>query len=117
MPKVEANVFPSKRVSAENVEDVLVGLFVKVDGDGEREWERAGTGEPELGSGDVPLRVFVVDMERGPELGCGESELAPVGGDTCEEQGSLCTVWDKERRVMGEALDEYLCEDFGWEDG
>ncbi len=67
MPKVEADVFPSKRVSAENVKDVLVGLFVKVDGNGEGEWERAGTGEPELGGGDVFLR----DMERGPELGCG----------------------------------------------
>jgi hypothetical protein len=117
MPKVEADVIPTKRVSAENVEDVLVGLFVKVDGDGEREWERAGSGEPELGGGDVFQRVFVVYMERRPELGCGESELAPMGGNTCEEQRSLSTVGDKERRVMREALDEYLCEDFGWEDG
>lgn len=39
VPKVEADVLPSEGMLAENVEDVLVGLFAKVDSDGEGQGE------------------------------------------------------------------------------
>lgn len=55
-------------------------------------------------------------MKRSPELGSGESEATPVGGDTCEKQGSLGAVGYQEG-ILWETMDEYFCEDFGREKG